>query len=238
MFGSKHSIQKDLAELRQQIVENSLELQAVTQDILACKGPRSELEQLNEAGRAKISALRKCIERLDDYSSDLSDPQIYKEVNLHRESFSKSLQAFRKANIQTMLEIEKNDRVDLLASVSTISGTDSDGTRQRNVPEAGLAKKAGIVSQQESVTERMLSISRHLSETTQKSAATLETLVASSVSVEGTSEELYNTAGTIQQSGKLLKKYGRRECTDKILLFFAFSFFIACVIYIVQKRLF
>lgn len=31
MFGSKHNIQKDLAELRQQIVENSLELQAVTQ---------------------------------------------------------------------------------------------------------------------------------------------------------------------------------------------------------------
>lgn len=108
MFGSKHNIQKDLAELRQQIVEHSLELQAVTQvsnkcekknlftwvclfpkDILACKGPRTELELLNEAGRAKISALRKCIERLDDYSSDLSDPQIYKEVNLHRESFSK-----------------------------------------------------------------------------------------------------------------------------------------------------
>ncbi|XP_063705921.1 vesicle transport protein SEC20 [Culicoides brevitarsis] len=237
MFGAKHNIQKDLAELRQQIVENSLELQAVTQDILACKGPRSELEHLNECGRAKISALRKCIERLDDYSSDLSDPQIYKEVNLHRESFSKSLQAFRKANIQTMLEIEKTDRVDLLASVSkVVGGNETDGTRHRT--GAGLAKKAGVVSQHESVTEKMLSISRHLSDTTQKSAATLETLVASSVSVEGTSEELQNTAGTIQQSGKLLKKYGRRECTDKILLFFAFSFFIACVIYIVQKRLF
>lgn len=155
--------------------------------------------------------------------------------------FFRSLQAFRKANIQTMLELEKTDRVDLLASVST--GSDTDGTRHRASAAAtsggsGLAKKAGVVSQHESVTEKMLSISRHLSETTQKSAATLETLVASSVSVEGTSEELHNTAGTIQQSGKLLKKYGRRECTDKILLFFAFAFFIACVIYIVQKRLF
>lgn len=141
-----------------------------------------------------------------------------------------------------MLEIEKVDRVDLLASVSsTLTGTETDGTRHRAAAagsSSGLAKKAGVVSQHESVTEKMLSISRHLSETTQKSAATLETLVASSVSVEGTSEELHNTAGTIQQSGKLLKKYGRRECTDKILLFFAFAFFIACVIYIVQKRLF
>lgn len=134
-----------------------------------------------------------------------------------------------------MLEIEKVDRVDL---ITTLTGTETDGTRQRVAAGGGLAKKAGVVSQHESVTEKMLSISRHLSETTQKSAATLETLVASSVSVEGTSEELHNTAGTIQQSGKLLKKYGRRECTDKILLFFAFGFFLACVIYIVQKRLF
>lgn len=131
-----------------------------------------------------------------------------------------------------MLEIEKSDRTDLLTPVN--SGDDTE-VRQRT---GGLAKKAGVVSQHESVTEKMLSISRHLSETTQKSAATLETLVASSVSVEGTSEELHNTAGTISQSGKLLKKYGRRECTDKILLFFAFAFFICCVIYIVQKRLF
>lgn len=158
----------------------------------------------------------------------------------HSHLFSRSLQAFRKANIQTMLDIEKTDRVDLLASVSsTLTGTETEGTRHRtSATGSGLAKKAGVVSQHESVTEKMLSISRHLSETTQKSAATLETLVASSVSVEGTSEELANTAGTISQSGKLLKKYGRRECTDKILLFFAFAFFMACVIYIVQKRLF
>lgn len=129
-----------------------------------------------------------------------------------------------------MLEIEKTDRSELLAPITTGTGE----VRQR----LGLSKKAGVVSQHETVTEKMLSISRHLSETTQKSAATLETLVQSSVSVEGTQDELLNTQGTISQSGKLLNKYGRRECTDKILLFFAFAFFIACVIYIVQKRLF
>lgn len=98
--------------------------------------------------------------------------------------------------------------------------------------------RSSLVSQQDSVTEKMLAISRHLSETTQKSAVTLETLVASSGYVEGTRDELQTTAGTISQSGKLLQKYGRRECTDKILLFFAFAFFIACVLYIVQRRLF
>lgn len=194
------------------------------QDILAFRGSLQELEILNEAGRAKLSQLRKCIEKLDDWARDENDPRLSKDVDLHREQFSKTLQAFRKANISTMLEIEKSDKAELF----TVT------------PEAELRQrhKTNLISQQESVTERMLSISRNLSDTTQKSAATLESLVQSSSTVETTSEELQSTGGTIQQSGKLLNKYGRRETTDKILLFFAFIFFLACVFYIVQKRLF
>lgn len=182
------------------------------------------METLNEAGRAKLSQLRKCIEKLDDWARDENDPQLSKDVDSHREQFSRTLQAFRKANISTMLEIEKTDKAELF----TI--TPDAELRQRH--------KTSLISQQESVTERMLSISKNLAETTNKSAATLDSLVQSSSTVESTNEELLNTGGTIQQSGKLLNKYGRRETTDKFLLFFAFIFFLACVFYIVQKRLF
>lgn len=143
----------------------------------------------------------------------------------------RTLQAFRKANISTMLEIEKLDKQELYENAI---GTETE-LRHRGTTKHS---RSSLIGQQDTVTDRMLSISRHLSETTQKSAATLETLVASSVNVKGTRDELQNTAGTITQSGKLLNKYGRRECTDKVLLFFAFAFFLACVIYIVQKRLF
>lgn len=123
-----------------------------------------------------------------------------------------------------MLEIEKSDKAELFTMT----------------PEAELRQrhKTSLISQQESVTERMLSISRNLAETVEKSATTLDSMVQSSSTVESTHEELMNTGGTIQQSGKLLNKYGRRETTDKILLFFAFIFFLACVFYIVQKRVF
>lgn len=123
-----------------------------------------------------------------------------------------------------MLEIEKSDKAELFTMT----------------PEAELRQrhKTSLISQQESVTERMLSISRNLAETVDKSATTLDSMVQSSSTVESTHEELMNTGGTIQQSGKLLNKYGRRETTDKILLFFAFIFFLACVFYIVQKRVF
>lgn len=141
----------------------------------------------------------------------------------------RTVQAFRRANITTMLEIEKLDKAELLSNTSEV--------RHRNVGHT-KATQSSLAFQQDSVTEKMLSISRHLSETTQKSAATLETLVTSSAHVEGTSDELQNTAGSILHSKKLLHKYGRREWTDKILVFFAFTLFIVVVLYIVQKRLF
>lgn len=123
-----------------------------------------------------------------------------------------------------MLEIEKTDKAELFTM------TPESELRQRN--------KTSLLSQQENITERMLSISRNLAETTSKSALTLDALAQSSSTVDETSHELHHAGGTIQQSGKLLNKYGRREMTDKIILFLAFFFFLACVFYIVQKRLF
>lgn len=128
-----------------------------------------------------------------------------------------------------MLEIEKLNKVELLTNTSDVRHRGGRGSKHA---------QSSLAYQQDSVTEKMLSISRHLFETTQRSAATLETLVSSSANVEGTNDELQNTAGTILHSKKLLKKYGRRECTDKILVVFAFILFIVVVLYIVQKRLF
>lgn len=135
---------------------------------------------------------------------------------------------FRQANIATMLEIEKLNKAELLSNTSEI--------RQRG--KSSKHSQSNLAFQQDSISEKMLSISRHLYETTQRSADTIETLITSSGNIEGTKDELQNTAGTILHSKKLLKKYGRRECTDKILVVFAFILFIAVVLYILQKRLF
>lgn len=161
----------------------------------------------------------------------------------------RTLQAFRKANIATMLEIEKIEKQELFNTEPDngsdhVTGSDDQPTgaaalrHRQTTGTPSRHSRSSLVAQQDSVTDRMLAISRHLSETTQRSAATLDTLVASSAHVEGTRDELHATAGSISQSGKLLKKYGRRESTDKVLLLFAFAFFLACVLYIVQKRLF
>lgn len=127
-----------------------------------------------------------------------------------------------------MLSIEKGWKEELLQPK-----TEETALRQRQKRD-----KEHLVKMSSNVTEQLLSISRQLADTTKRSADTLDALVTSSDTVSGTQEELKVTSGTISQSGKLLAKYGRREFTDKILMFFAFIFFIACVFYIVQKRLF
>lgn len=216
-------------EINQKLIAFNLELHAITQDILNCKGSQSDLDALNLAGREKILAFKRCIEDLEEVATSELDKALSQKASIYREQFTKSLQAFRKANIQTMLAIEKQDRSDLFSS-----NAQSDAS----VRKRASGKSGSVVTQNENITEKMLSVSRHLSETTSKSAATLEALASSSLSVQQTNEELHNTAGSISQSGKLLKKYGRRECTDKVLLFGAFIFFLASVFYIVQKRLF
>lgn len=216
---------KNLAKLKQDIIDNNLHAKAIIQDITEFRGSLEELNSLNEAGRNKLAVLRKCIERLDDFADDVNSPELHADIESHRQQFSRTLQAFRRANINTMLEIEKLDKAELLSNTNEVRNRSSKHSQ------------SNLTYQQDSITDKMLSISRHLSETTQKSAATLETLVSSSANVESTNDELQNTAGSILHSKKLLKKYGRRECTDKILVFFAFTLFIAVVLYIIQKRL-
>ncbi|CAH0555279.1 unnamed protein product [Brassicogethes aeneus] len=217
-----------LDTLRQDITETNLQLKALIQDITACAGPLAELHNLNSAGRSKISALRKSIDKFGDIAKENREQQLLKEVVLYREQLSSNMELFKKANIQSMLTIEKGIKDELMKPAN-----EETALRQRQKRD-----KESMVKMSSNVTEQLLTISRQLAETTQRSADTLDTLVTSSDSVVGTQEELKVTSGVIGQSGQLLNKYGRRELTDKILTFLAFAFFIACVLYIVQKRLF
>ncbi|KAJ9594401.1 hypothetical protein L9F63_014191 [Diploptera punctata] len=218
--------------LRQEIVNHNLLVKALIQDISTCPGPLEVLNELNSEGRSKISALRKHIEELENLAKEHErEPErilLLKEVESHRNQLSSTLKAFRKANVSCMFYIDKSSRGELLNEEN-----EKNALRHRQKRD-----KESLVKASSNVTEQLLSISRHLADTTQRSSDTLETLVNSSTNVRGTQNELETTGSVINQSGKLLAKYGRREFTDKVLLLFAFAFFLACVLYIVQKRLF
>lgn len=218
--------------VRQEIVNLNLRIKALIQDICTCQGPLEVLNELNREGRINIANLRKQIEQLEILAKEqvkgTERTKLFAEVESHRQQLTSTFGTFRKANVTCMFTIQKMDNLALL----------HDGVEEAAIRHRQRKDKDGLVKMSSDVTEQLLSISRHLAETTRRSADTLETLVDSSGNVQGIQGELQTTGSVIMQSGKLLAKYGRREFTDKVLLVFAFVFFLACVLYVLQKRLF
>ncbi|XP_053625606.1 vesicle transport protein SEC20 [Plodia interpunctella] len=206
------------------------QVKAIIQDILECRESMEALNSLNEKGRIRIGQLRDELERLELYAKDSGDPKYAVELESQRHQLAGLLKEFKEANISSMFAIEKAQREELMKPIENDEG--GIRNRRKKVDRDGLLKMSS------GVTDQLLSISRQLADTTQRSQDTLDSLVSSSSSVHGTKTELQNTASTITQSSKLLTKYGRREFTDKIIMFFAFLFFLAVCLYIVQKRIF
>ncbi|XP_013190017.1 vesicle transport protein SEC20 [Amyelois transitella] len=206
------------------------QIRAIMQDILECRESMEALNALNEKGRTRINQLRDELELLELYSKDCGDPKYVVELESQRHQLAGLLKEFKEANISSIFAIEKAQREELMKPAET----EEAGVRNRRKK----VDRDGLLKMSSGVTEQLLSISRHLADTTQRSQDTLDSLVSSSSSVHGTKAELQNTASTITQSSKLLTKYGRREFTDKVIMFFAFLFFLAVCLYIVQKRIF
>lgn len=217
--------------IRQDIIKTHLQFTALIQDIQQCTGPLELLNELNAEGREQITALRSSIDKLSSLAetkiNEKEKSELLTEVETYRKQLTASLATFRKANVISACAIDKLAREDLLS----MSEEQQNALRRRR-------DKQGLANASSGVTDKLLSISRQLAETTQKSADTLDTLLTSSDKVSGTKNELEHQQQVIVQSGKLLGKYGRREVTDKVLLVLAFAFFLACVFYILQKRLF
>ncbi|XP_021922804.1 vesicle transport protein SEC20 [Zootermopsis nevadensis] len=218
--------------VRQEIVNHNLLIKALIQDIYACPGPLEVLNELNREGRYKIGILRKHIHHLEGLAKEQKKEsgriKLLKEVESHQQQLTSTLGAFQKANIMCMFTIEKSNKEELL----------DEGSEETILHHRQRKDKEGLVKMSSDVTDQLLSISRHLADTTQRSADTLETLANSTSNVQDTHDELQTTGSAISQSGKLLAKYDRRESTDKVILFLAFVFFLFCVLYIIQKRLY
>ncbi|KAG7201277.1 hypothetical protein KM043_004055 [Ampulex compressa] len=217
--------------MRQNIVKNHIQVTVLIQDIQQCTGPLELLTELNAEGRGKIAALRSSIDRLASYAEtevvEKKKTELLADVETYREQLNAALAAFRKANVVSACVIDKLAKEDLLS----MSEEKQNALRRRS-------DKQAVANASSQLSDKLLSISRHLAETTQRSADTLGTLITSSDKVSSTKDELEHQQQVIVQSGKLLGKYGRREVTDKALLALAFAFFLACVFYILQKRLF
>ncbi|OXU16801.1 hypothetical protein TSAR_011218 [Trichomalopsis sarcophagae] len=216
--------------ISQEIIKTHLELTALIQDIKQCTGPLQLLNDLNADGREKIAKLRNNIEKLrflaERERETTRKADLLSHIDNYKGQLTTAITAFRKANVFSACAIDKKAREELLPT----SASEQSLLRKRR-------DKQGAANVSSQITNHLLDISKYLAETSQRSAETLDTLVTSSDKVSTTRKELEHQQQVIQQSGKLLGKYGRREITDKALVILAFIFFLAVVFYILQKRL-
>lgn len=91
--------------------------------------------------------------------------ELVEEIENHRAQMTTTMKAFRKANVISSCVIDKMSRDDLLAS----------SEEQQSFLRKRKDKKV-LVDTSSQLTDKLSNISRHLAETTQRSADTLETL--------------------------------------------------------------
>lgn len=166
-------------------------------------------------------------------SKGLSNISAKKSLEADIDGFGNQMEAnstaLRKAISSSQKLIASKTREQLFSG-----GTDSDGLRRRNT----AVNQEIVVNKSTQITDSMKSVSRLLATQVTQSENTLQSLVGSSATVTETGEEFKSMRNLINQSRKLLTKYGRREVTDKVLIILALMFFFGCVFYVITKRLF
>lgn len=126
------------------------------------------LEELNADGRAKIASLKFSIEQLASIAETENEKkrtELLSAVDSYKEQLNTSLAAFRKANVVSSCVIDKLARENLFS----MPEERQNALRRRH-------DKRSLTNASSQVTDKLLSISRHLAETTERSADTLDTL--------------------------------------------------------------
>jgi len=190
----------------------------------------SEMGEINAEVRALLGNFRKKLDRLRLLARKQMEPaareMLAKDVESHASQLAGCEKSFREANLKCILEMDKLNKTELMAT----SSSEGSGARQRKRNKDTLVQESG------QLTDNLAAISRQLASAVERSSKTVDELAQSSTVVGETQDEFKTMGSTIGQGRKLISKYGRRETTDRFLIFFAFAFFWACVFYVLRKR--
>ncbi|GBM86707.1 Vesicle transport protein SEC20 [Araneus ventricosus] len=216
--------------IQQDIVKSDLQVKALVQDIRECKGPVEALNTLNMQVSEGMKSMKQAIEELEllarEQDKESDKHNLLKEVEKYQKQYASNQFALRKANLATQALLDKQTKEELFERSTTAP--------RRRV----RADKESLSKQSSSITDNLSSIKNMMATQVKQSEESLHALISSSGVVTDTREEFKTMGSIIHQSKTLLQKYGRREVTDKVLITLAVIFFLTCVFYIVQKRLF
>ncbi|CAL8128717.1 unnamed protein product [Orchesella dallaii] len=150
-------------------------------------------------------------------------PRVLSAVKSRETSVEDLMKSIRETKKELQVALTVRERKDLLNAWNPF---DRSSRRQRDAEEISSDS-----------TERLLNSKRILLETVQASSVTLGSLATSSQSIQKNDSELQTQNSMVSTARSLLKKYGRRASTDKLLIWLGFIFFGCVVLYVVSRRL-
>lgn len=207
-------------------------IKASIQDLWSCE-TLEDLQNIINSARTKIAELRSTIQTLETLAFESDEIQVKEELGeaakFYKDQLESTQVALRKAIVNG------KQKIDALAKSHLLSKTAHPDVRQRS---SARSNKENISRTAKDLTQNLLSISRSMHDSVKQSSDTLNTLASSSKTVSTTNEDLKTQHGHIKTSHNLLTKYGRREFTDKFLIFLALILFFSTVLYILKRRLY
>jgi len=218
-------------ELQKELVCIDVKLKSLISEVLSCEDLEGVALKNREASEAmhKMNRMIRAVECLADGATRTNREEMMSLVDTYRKVQLDNQSSLRKANVTAQNALEAKQRSELF--YTNACPGQGDGIKKRGKMESEV-----LVRSSTNVTSNLLTISRIMSDQVQSSTTALNQLEETSTRIVESGEEAKAMGNVIHQSSKLLTKYDRRETTDKILIFFSFLFFFACVFYVFKKR--
>ncbi|XP_076037794.1 vesicle transport protein SEC20-like isoform X1 [Oratosquilla oratoria] len=220
-----------ISVVKQDIVKYDVTLKSLVQEIRECKCNQAELDELVLQIRTRMNYLREQIAELkrlaQEQDSEEAKAGLNDEVSRCEKLLQDNHKSFRNATLAAQLAINQRTKDELL------NEEDVDDNKLRNREKMS---RDMMLKKSSQLTDDLLTVTRLIKENTDKSGKTVDQLVESSQMIGSTQEELKSMGSVIGQARKILNKYGRRENTDKLLIFIGLVFFLASCLVVIRNR--
>ncbi|XP_045623796.1 vesicle transport protein SEC20-like [Procambarus clarkii] len=220
--------------VKQDIVKYDVTVKSLIQEIRDHSGSQAELDDIGSLVRSRICQLREQIDELkrlaQEQDSEVDRIALAEEAAKSDKMLQDNHRAFRNALLASQLAINQRSKDELFTNTE-LSEEGEAGIRQRDrMSREMLMKKSSQLS------DDLLTVTRLIRDNTEKSRTTVDKLVEGSQTIGTTQEELKTMGSVISQGRKILNKYGRRENTDKLLIFLGLVFFFASCLVVLRNR--
>ena len=229
-------MQSDYETLKSDNVKTVIVFKELLQEIRKHDGTQSDLDELAKLSRSRISLFKTQIEELTRLHLETDDvnlkQKMSEDLTAWKAQLSDNHNLFRNALLKSQLSLNQSNKEELFASNRDKAEQSETCLRLREKMSKDMTLKRS-----HQLTDDLLTVTRMIRDNTEKSSQTLGKLVESSEAVTNTTEELKVMGSVIGQARKILNKYGRRENTDKLLIFLGLIFFLASCCVVLRNRL-